>query len=124
MEAAGQPETLREDVGRVVQADGQLVEEGSVAVERVLHRSLEELLPTVEVVVEGAHPHVRGLGELENRDVQLPGGDEGLGRAHQRGAGTRFAPFQAVRSVPGLLRHPVHLPEVDLRSPYPGDPQR
>jgi hypothetical protein len=81
---------LREHVRRVVQAGCQLVQQGPVGVEGVLDRGLVELLLAGEVVVERSHPHVGGLGDLQDRDVFLPGRDEGLGRRpHQRGAGAR-----------------------------------
>ena len=109
MQPPGQPEALREDVSRVVQARGQLVEHGGEQAEGVVHGGAEELLLAVEVVVERSQAHVRGLGDLQDRDVGRPGGEEGLGRADQRGAGVRLAPVQAAGCLAGVLGHDAPL---------------
>jgi hypothetical protein len=48
------------------------------------------------VVVEGAQPHVGGLGDLQDRDVEVPGGDEALGGADEGRPRAGLAPFEAV----------------------------
>jgi hypothetical protein len=105
VQAPGQPETLREGLGRVVQARGQLVEHGGVGVEGVFDGGAEQVLLGGEVVVEGPDSDVGGLGDLHDWDLRRPGGEEGLGRTDERGAGARFAPVQAVGCPGGLLGH-------------------
>jgi hypothetical protein len=62
---------------------GELVQGGAEGVEGVLDGGVEEFLLRLEVVVERAHPDVRGLGDLLDRDVRSPGRDEALGGAHE-----------------------------------------
>jgi len=101
---------LGEDLGRVVEARGELLEQATVAVERLLDRGLEPLLLAVEVVVERAHPHVGRLGDLHDRHVGLTGGEQGLRRADQRGAGALLAPLLTAAGGTAGLGHRLHLP--------------
>ena len=55
------------------------------------------------MVVERAHPDVRGLGDLENRHIEFAGGDKSLRGPDERRAGAHLASLQAV--VGNRLRH-------------------
>lgn len=96
VEAAEQAEALGEDHGWVVDVGGQLVEETAEQLEDVFYRRFEQLLLALEVVVEGTQPHVGGLGDLLDRDVEIPGGDEALGRADEGRPRARPAPIEPV----------------------------
>jgi len=63
VQASGQPEAAREDLGGVVHLRGELVEQGAVRVEGLLDGGVEQLLPALEVVVERAVPDLRDLAE-------------------------------------------------------------
>ena len=67
----------------------------------LVHGGAEELFLAVEVVVERAQAHVRGLGDLQDRDLGPPGGEKGLDRADQRGA------VRALRRSRRLVASPV-----------------
>ena len=75
---------------------GEPVQQRAVGVEHVGDRGLEQLLLAVEVVVEGTHPDVGGLGDLQDRHVDLALGDEPLRGLDQRRPGALLAPLQAV----------------------------
>ena len=79
---------------------GQVVEQLTVAVHHGLDGSLEQLLLGLEVVVEGAHPDVGGLGDLQDRHVRPAFGDERLRSPDESGPGPGLATVQSV----GLLR--------------------
>ena len=81
---------------------------GAVGVEGVLDGGVEELLLALEVVVERAHPDVGGLGDLQDRDVDLAGRDEGLGGAHSAAR---------VRALRRSRRFGARLPARSSRSP-------
>ncbi len=73
-----------------------MVEQCAVRIEHLGDGSLEQLLLALEVVVERAHPDVGGLGDLQDRDIDLARGDECLSRRDQCGAGALFAPLEAI----------------------------
>ena len=105
---AGQPEAGGERLGGVVDRLGEPVQQRAVRVEHVGDRGLEQLLLAVEVVVEGTHPDVGGLGDLQDRHVELALGDQPLRRLDQRRPGALLAPLQAVDAAP-LVRLVAHL---------------
>ena len=99
VQPAGEPEALGEHLGGIVDVGGELVQRGAVGVEDVVDGGVEQLLLAVEVVVERAHSDVGGLGDLQDRDVGSPVGDEALGGPHECRAGARLAPLEAVRRL-------------------------
>ena len=78
IEPSGEPEAAGEHLRGVLDVGGQVVEQLTVAVHHCLDGSLEQLLLGLEVVVEGAHPDVSGLGDLQDRHVRPALGDERL----------------------------------------------
>ena len=91
---------------------GQLVQQRAVCVEHLGDRGLEQLLLAVEVVVERAHPDVGGLGDLQDRDVDLACGDEALRGPDQRSAGALLAALEAVDGRLGLFGHALTVAEI------------
>ena len=83
-----------------------------MGVEHVGDRGLEQLFLAVEVVVERAHPDVCGLGDLQDRHVELARGNERLRGLDQRGARALFAPLQPVDRVVLLLAHAPTIAEI------------
>jgi hypothetical protein len=77
-----------------------------VGVQHVGDRGLEQLLLAVEVVIEGTHPDVGGPGDLQDRHVDLPFGDQPLRGFDQRRPGALLAPLQAVGRL--YVRHRAH----------------
>jgi hypothetical protein len=100
VQPSGEPEAAGEHLRGVLDVGGQVVEKLTVAVHHRLDRSVEQLLLGLEVVIEGPHPHVSGLGDLQDRHVRPALGDEGLRRADQSRPRPGLAAVQAV----GLLR--------------------
>ena len=76
-------------------------------VEHIDDRGLEQLRLAVEVVVEGAHPDVGGLGDFQDRHVDPSLGDQPLGGLDQRRPGALFAPLQSVGRL--QVRHRTHV---------------
>ena len=105
VQPAGQSEALGEDHGRVFDPLGQSVQQRAVPVQHVLDGGGEQLLLGLEVVVEGTHPYVRGLSDLEDRRVDSPGRDEGLRSLDQRCTGACLATLRAGRGKGGDGAH-------------------
>ena len=82
-------------LGRVGDGAGEAVEDGAEIVECVGQGGLEQLVLGREMVVEGPHAHIGGLGDLQDRHAQLALRDEALGRVHQGATGTQLAPLKA-----------------------------
>ena len=99
LEPSGEPETAGEHLCGVLDATGEVVEQLSVAVHHRLDGSLEQLLLGLEVVVEGAHPDVSGLGDLQDRHVRPALGDQRLRSPDESRPGPGLAAVQPV----GLL---------------------
>ena len=85
-------------------------------VEHLGDGGLEELLLAVEVVVERAHPDVGGLGDLQDRHVELACGDEALRGLDQRGAGALLAALEAVDGRLGTALRVTSLTVADIVS--------
>lgn len=114
MPPPGEPEALREHLGRVVQAHGEPVQNGAEGIERVLDRSPEQFFLAVKVVVKRAHPDVRRLGDLQDRDIRFPTGEEGLRGADERRASARLSSLQSAGGRFSLLRHACPARELGL----------
>jgi hypothetical protein len=112
-ESCGDAHRCCEDLGRVLDVGGDLVEHRAVLLDDLVDGGFEELLLGVEVVVERAETHVGGVGELLDADLtRLTGGQHRLGGRHQRGAG---ALPPAVGTVSG--RRLTHVRSLDEISP-------
>ena len=96
VEATEEAKALGEDQSGVVDVCGQLVEETAEQLKSVFHRRFEQLLLAFEVVVERTQPDVSGLGDLKDRDIESPGGEEALGGADEGRPRVRLAPFEPV----------------------------
>ena len=107
VQAPGEPEAAGEHLGGVLDAGGEVVEQLAVGVHHGLDGGLEELLLGLEVVVERAHAHVGGLGDLQDRHVRPALGDEGLRRPDEGRPGPGLAPVQPVGLCVGALLMPL-----------------
>ncbi len=104
--SAGQAEAAGERFGGIVERFGELIEQGSVVVEHIGDRGLEQLFLAVEVVVERPHPNVCGLRYLQHGHVGLARRKEHPCGLNQRRARPLFAPLQPVDRVVLPLTHP------------------
>jgi hypothetical protein len=98
MEPAREAKALREGFRCILEIRRQLIHEDPMALQRIVHRSIEELLLALEVVVEGTHANVGKLGDLEDRDVRAPFRDQLLPSTNQARTGAGLAPVGARRS--------------------------
>ena len=103
-------------LGGVVCVCAEPVEKGAVCVERLFDSGVEQLFLALEVVVERAHSHVGDLGDLHDRRVGLPDGQQGLCPADQRGARLLLAPLLTAAGGTAGLGHCSHLPLAITRS--------
>jgi hypothetical protein len=75
-EPTGEAEALGENLRGILEPCSELIEPPAQSLERLIDRRGEQRVTALEVVVEGAEPDIRALGDLQDRDVQLALDDE------------------------------------------------